>query len=84
MQRKAAEMASRETPMTCALCNKSYPWTEDYWPSLTYAECFRCWRKGCDEQVRAAQRAKWLYEHQWLLAPLGAALGALVTWMVMR
>ena len=76
----SAMTTDTKRPMHCALCNKAYPWTEDYWPSLTWAECFRCWKKSADEQVRAAHRAKWLYEHQWMLLPLGMVAGAILMW----
>lgn len=67
-------------PMPCASCNKSFPWTDDYWPNLTYAECWRCWKASADEQVRAAKHAKWMYENQWTLLPLGLILGAWLMW----
>ncbi len=73
--------ATSDKPMRCALCNKAYPWTQDYWPSMTYAECFRCWKKSADEQVRVAL----YYRNQWVPAlALGCILGGIIAWMVMR
>lgn len=69
-----------DKPMRCALCNRSYPWTRDYWPSLTYTECYPCWHKSADEQIRAAQR----YRNQWIPSlMLGCMLGGFIVWMVM-
>jgi len=71
--------------MPCASCDKSYPWTAAYWPSLTYAQCWVCWKAGADDQVREARRAQLYYRNQW--APslaLGCMLGALLTWMALR
>ena len=67
-----------DTPMTCAHCGEKYPWERAYWPSTTYAECWRCWAKDLTRR------------HHVELVSLRIALAfaivitALTTWAVMR
>lgn len=64
-----------EQPMHCALCGKPYPWTLDFWESLTWAVCWRCnLKRERDERRSEVTQTK---VHGTLAFFIGLAGGAL-------